>query len=104
MNQEKNYSIWHPLGNVINHECSHVKHEYQHVGNVTAQNKEQAFINSQRFSAQWADRNVRSTSVGDIISDGDRHFMVKGMGFQEIDTLTRLYILRAQDNLAKTED
>lgn len=94
MNQEKNYSIWHPLGNVINHECSLKEHDYQLVGSVIASTKEQAFIYSQSFSSQWENKNIRSTSVGDIITDGEKYYMVKGMGFKEIIPLTRLHIIK----------
>ena len=91
---EKSYQIWHPLGNVINHECSLKEHDYQPVGSVMASTKEQAFIYSQAFSSQWENKSLRSTSVGDIITDGDRYYMVKGMGFKEIVPLTRLHILK----------
>lgn len=91
---EKNFTIWHPLGNVINHQCSLTEHEYQLVGHINATTKEQAFINSQSFSSQWENKLLRSTSVGDIISDGDKYYMVKGMGFKEILPLTRLYIMK----------
>jgi hypothetical protein len=93
---EKNYSIWHPLGGVINHQCNR-DHEYQLVGYVAAHTKEQAFIYSQSFSTQWEDRKLRSTCVGDVISDGDKYYMVKGMGFQEILALTRLHVLKEQE-------
>lgn len=93
-NSQKSYTIWHPLGNVINHECSLREHDYQPVGNVNAYTKEQAFIYSQSFSSQWEDKLIRSTCVGDIISDGDKYYMVKGMGFKEILPLTRLHILK----------
>jgi hypothetical protein len=95
--EEKNYAIWHPLGNVINHECNLKEHEYQLVGNVKASTKEQAFINSQNFSSQWELKRLRSTCVGDIISDGEKYYMVKGMGFQEIISLTRLYIVKEKE-------
>ena len=90
---EKVYTIWHPVGNVINHECSK-EHDYQIVGNVNASTKEQAFIYSQSFSSQWENKVVRSTCVGDIISDGDKYYIVKGMGFKEILPLTRLHIIK----------
>ena len=90
---EKNYSIWQPLGGVINHQCTR-DYEYQLVGYVEAQTKEQAFIYSQSFSSQWEDKKLRSTCVGDIISDGDKYYIVKAMGFQEILALTRLHVLK----------
>lgn len=91
---EKNYTVWHPVGGILNHKCSLTDHEYQLVGNVTASTKERAFIHSQSFSSQWEKRNLRSTSIGDIISDGDNYYMVKGMGFKQILPLTRLHILK----------
>jgi hypothetical protein len=91
--EEKNYTIWHPIGNTINHQCS-IDEQYQKVGNVIASNKEQAFIYSQSFSSQWENKCLRSTCVGDIISDDDKFYMVKGRGFKEIVPLTRLSIVK----------
>ena len=56
----------------------------QYVGFVEANSLEKAFEYAQNDHVDWAMNEVRSTSVGDIIQDDDKFFMVCGMGFKEL--------------------
>jgi ABC-type molybdate transport system substrate-binding protein len=89
------YKIYHPV-NGINHDCKLTNLEYQLVGSVLADSLEQAFIYSQGFSSQWENTGNRSTSIGDVITNGDTYYMVKGIGFREIaqPTLNRITLVK----------
>lgn len=57
----------------------------EYAGFVHAESIEEAFKLSQNdFNPEWASQENRSTSVGDIIQDDDKFFMVCGMGFKEL--------------------
>jgi hypothetical protein len=56
----------------------------QYVGFVEANSLEKAFEYAQNDHVDWAMNEVRSTSVGDVIQDDDKFFMVCGMGFKEL--------------------
>jgi hypothetical protein len=56
----------------------------QYVGFVEANSLEKAFEYAQNDHVDWAMNEVRSTSVGDIIQDDDKFFMVCGMSFKEL--------------------
>lgn len=54
---------------------------------VVAHNLEEAFKLSQNeFNKDWSTEHkpLRSTSVGDVIQDGDKFFMVCSTGFKEL--------------------
>lgn len=57
-----------------------------YAGYVEAESLEAAYCHSQNPGPQWEYANTRSTSVGDVIQDGDSFFMVCGMGFKELVT------------------
>jgi len=80
---EKTYKIYHPIDG-INTDCKITNSEYQLAGVVKAGSLEQAFIFSQEFSTQWTSKNLRSTSVGDVITDNHKYYMVKNIGFREV--------------------
>lgn len=52
------------------------------VGRITASSINQAYIQSQSMNEEW---HSRSTSIGDVIADGDDLYLVQGMGFRTID-------------------
>ncbi len=59
----------------------------QYVGFVQAESVGDAWLKSQNFDGpNWNGQSYpkRSTSVGDVIQDGDKFFMVKGLGFEEL--------------------
>jgi hypothetical protein len=63
------------------------KQPRQYVSFVEANSLEDAFIKSQNdFNDDWSteDKPLRSTSVGDIIQDDDKFFMICGIGFREL--------------------
>lgn len=88
------YRIHHPFNGVLNTECVRGQHEYQEVTFVNATSLHQAYFLSQNdFNEQYASLNIRSTSVGDIITDPEgKHHMVKPMGFTEVPHTVLSYI------------
>lgn len=56
----------------------------QYVGFVQADSLEKAFEYAQNDHVDWAMNEVRSTSVGDVIQDYDKFFMVLSVGFKEL--------------------
>lgn len=67
----------------------------QYVGFVNAVSLEKAFEYAQNDYIDWTMNEVRSTSVGDIIQDGDQFFIVLGMGFANMDEYTDEYAMQA---------
>lgn len=56
----------------------------EYAGFVYATCVEDAFKLSQNDCNEWLENNQRSTSVGDVIQDDDKFFMVLGVGFKEL--------------------
>ena len=55
----------------------------EYAGFVEAESLDEAYSKSQNFSGPWNPTNpCRSTSVGDIIQDDDKFYMVCGIGFK----------------------
>jgi hypothetical protein len=80
------YKIYHPV-NGMNHRCLQGVYEYYEVCQVEAATLNKVFVIGQNgFSDEYTAIGTRSTSVGDIIVDveEDKHYMVMGVGFQEI--------------------
>ena len=77
----------------MNINCDHHKYQYDFIDFVQAPTLEIAFKLAQNdFSYEYRNLGFRSTSVGDIIVDpSGRHFMVKGMGFEEVPKTVLLY-------------
>lgn len=78
----KQYHIYHSTGINKFEEVEIQPRAY--AGFVTADSLEKAFEYAQNDHVDWAMNEVRSTSVGDIIQDHDRFFMVCGIGFKEL--------------------
>lgn len=83
-----NFEIYHPLFGEFNFECTPNTHEYEYVGDVEADSLENAFKNAQNeFNPDYEYLDVRSTCVGDIIkNDNNKCYIVKGVGFEEINS------------------
>ncbi len=60
----------------------------KYVGFVNAESLNEAFVLSQTENHDWQKNEVRSTSVGDVIQDYDKLFLVKSVGFQELTAIT----------------
>ena len=59
------------------------KRDFKYIGAVMASSLEEAFILSQNdFNEEYAEIGARSTSVGDVILDGNDFYLVKGIGFE----------------------
>jgi len=59
------------------------KRDFKYIGAVMASSLEEAFILSQNdFNEEYAEIGARSTSVGDMILDGNDFYLVKGIGFE----------------------
>lgn len=77
--------IYHPVGGSMNHDCVPGQYEYTKVGDIEADDLDQAFLYSQNdFGRLYSNFGVRSTSVGDIIRiDGECH-LVMNRGFMPV--------------------
>ena len=49
----------------------------KYVGFVNAESLNEAFVLSQNDNIDWQKNRTRSTSIGDVIQDGDKLFLVK---------------------------
>ncbi len=78
----KQYHIFHAISPLRFTETEIQPREY--AGFVQANSIEKAFEYAQNDHIDWAMNEVRSTSVGDVIQDGDKFFMVCGTGFKEL--------------------
>lgn len=79
------FMIHHAIKPVFD-ETVYQKREY--VNAVRATSLEEAFQLSQNdFNDNWSTdiKPLRSTSVGDIIQDDDKFFLVCGQGFRELE-------------------
>jgi hypothetical protein len=81
-NMETQYHIFHSTGPDAFEEVE--KQPRQYAGFVTANSLEEAFFLSNNDNSDWAMNGVRSTSVGDVIQQDDKFFMVCGTGFKEL--------------------
>ena len=89
----KIYNIYHPVDGKLNTHCESFAYTYEYVGTVEAENVAQAFKLAQNdFNEEYASLGHRSTSVGDIMTDGDTHYMVKGTGFASCDPRLLKYV------------
>ena len=89
------YIIFHPSNGCMNHNCVRNQFSYGQVATLLAHNLEEAFRLSQNdFSKEYSALGIRSTSVGDIIVDirNEKHYFVKGVGFEEIPHTVTSYI------------
>lgn len=81
MNQ---YHIFHAIHTGVRFTETEIQPR-EYVGFVYANSLEEAYINSQNIDDEWNPENpCRSTSVGDVIQDNDKFFMVCGIGFKEL--------------------
>jgi hypothetical protein len=89
----KIYNIYHPIDGKLNTECKHYAYMYECIGSVEAKHINDAFRLAQNdFNEEYASLNRRSTSVGDIITDGNGHYMVKSLGFASCDPRLLQYV------------
>ena len=59
------------------------KRDFKYIGAVMASSLEEAFILSQNdFNEEYAEIGARSTSVGDMILDGNDFYLIKMVGFE----------------------
>lgn len=86
------YTILHPENMAFNHNCEPNLCMYAPVAKVQASSLSEAFKKSQHIEGVVYKENVRSTSVGDIIIENQKPFLVKGDGFQEVDESWLTYI------------
>jgi len=88
----KRFGIYHPKGGELNMCCKLDTHKYEYVGSVEVQNLVQVMYKAQNdFNPEYAALGKRSTSVGDIIVNGNAVFMVKGVGYKRIPKTKDLY-------------
>ena len=91
----KQFTIAHPVSGEMNHNCDKNLFEYADICDVYATSLNHAFQQAQNdFNDDYSLADVRSTSVGDIIIDleENKHYMVKGLGFEEIPDSVTNYV------------
>jgi len=79
--EEGQFHIHHATGPLKFTETKSQPRKY--VGFVNATSLDEAFKKSQNLDEEW-NPGVRSTSVGDVIQDDDKFYLVKGIGFEEL--------------------
>ena len=94
----KIYNIYHPIDGKLNTQCKYYTYMYECIGFVEANSIVDAFRLAQNdFNEEYASLGHRSTSVGDIMTDGDNHYMVKGTGFASCDPRLLQYVCHVVD-------
>jgi len=87
----KQYNIFHPKNGRLNLDCSLDK-DYEFIGSVRAENLVRSFYQAQNdFNADYREYGVRSTCVGDIVSDGKEVHMIMGSNYKRINTKHPLF-------------
>lgn len=80
------YHIYHSTGENVFTETEDQPREF--VGTVEADSLQGAFVASQNIDEEWnLEKDVRSTSVGDVIQEEEKVYMVCGRGFKLLDSL-----------------
>jgi hypothetical protein len=92
--QLKQFNIYHPVGGNMNHECSLEGYTYEFIGSIKSENLVRSFYLSQNnFNPAYAKLGKRSTSVGDIVSDGKTVHMYQSMGTKKVSSKETLYTM-----------
>ena len=92
------FNIYHPLNGDINHDCARHHFAYEQVAIIQADSLLDAFRLAQNdFNEEYNDLDIRSTCVGDIITESDEFgrvtcHMVQGMGFSKVPLTTLAYV------------
>lgn len=92
------FSIYHPVGGSMNHDCTPALYMYECVCTLEADSLEEAFRLSQNdFNEEYAKIGVRSTSVGDIIQsqedwENKECNLVMGVGFKTVSNVWLQFI------------
>jgi hypothetical protein len=88
----KRFGIYHPKQGALNICCKDDTHEYEYVTSIECETLIRVFHRAQNdFNPEYAKLGKRSTSVGDIITNGDVLFMVRPVGFRRIAKTKDLY-------------
>lgn len=81
--RKSTYLIYHPVENVLNHNCEIGVYEYTRVATIETTSKEMAFFKTQIDNEEYSKLGIRSTSVGDVIVEHGTPYFVLGTGFKE---------------------
>lgn len=97
MNEITTYTVYHPYGGIVNHDCKRGEYMYNLVAMINAKSLEDCFFMAQNDWPEYGRMGLRSTSVGDIIAvdDGDifgKYYMITGRGFVEVPHTVVSYI------------
>lgn len=88
----KEFNIYMPKGGSLNDSCLRGIYEYECVLSVMANSLEQVWSFAQNHNALYELLDLRSLSVGDILSDGNTYHMITGRGFTEVPRTVVTYI------------
>ena len=79
---EREFLIWHCINPKFTEEVFQLR---EVVGSVEATTINEAFFYSQNIDDSWLNSDIRSTSVGDVIQDREKFYLVKNIGFELLD-------------------
>lgn len=87
------FSIYHPKEGKINEHCTLEHHSYEYVTTVEAQNLVKVFyLGQDKFNPDYKALGKRNTTTGDLITLGEKLYMVNGVGgFRRIPSTKSLY-------------
>lgn len=104
------YSIYHPTGGRMNHDCTPAQYMYERVFSLKAESFAEAFKLCQNdFNPDYASMGYRSTSVGDVIQShedwlNNEYHVVTGTGFQTVSNAWIRFIDWGEPDLATLAD
>lgn len=76
---KKHFYIFHAVQPTFTEEP---KQQRKYAGTVVAENLQEAYAKSQNNDRHWNTKKpCRSTSVGDVIQEGDNNFLITGTDF-----------------------
>ena len=88
----RRFGVYHPKGGELNMCCKLDSHEYEYVTSIEVETLVRVFYKAQNdFNPAYASLGKRSTSVGDIITNGNAVFMVRPVGYKRIPKTKELH-------------
>ena len=88
----RRFGVYHPKGGELNMCCKLDSHEYEYVTSIETETLVRVFYKAQNdMNPEYAKLGKRSTSVGDIITNGKHVFMVRPVGYKRIPSTKELH-------------
>src|SRR6516164_9115301 len=88
----RRFNVYHPKGNRLNTQVEFEGFDYEYIGQVLAKNIEESIFASQNFlNPDYQKLGRRSTTIGDVISDGTQIVIVMREGLGVLRETSKLY-------------